>query len=441
MPIEKLSSRRRLPRIGKIFLGIKIKKTCDKCKGKKVINNKDCRKCLGEGFIEYPKEVEYFVVDKQPEIVEYYGNKPTEILIMFPVDSNEVVFSQFYKRYGYGILRCIGDGNKGTCWDEEHGGLTEIDCPCEHLETDACKPVAILQFLLLRPEKDTFVPIGSAVYQISTSSKNSIIDVNSGLDYIRTVCGHADMIPLILRRAPLVTQRVEVVPKEKKFKLKKATHFTLQFAFDKMNLIKLQRLALKKPSEALLLDRPDHTKVPEEIFPPHGFLSEEETKKIKAQSEEEEKKKEKVEKIKAEEEKKEEAKAEKETKKEKEAETDHDVDETEEKEEPSKEETEEPKKEEEAPKAEWTEDEKPDTGEKTFKALKEKEKDVITLDNMRNSLNRNITRLAGVGGDVTHEESEEISALIKEPTVKGYTKLINHFSDRIQELKKLKFNQ
>lgn len=411
MPISKLSSRRRLPRIGKIFLGIKIRKTCGQCSGKKIINNKKCSKCLGEGFIEYPKEVEHFVIDKRPEIIEFYGNTPTELQIMFPIDDNEIIFSQYYKRYGYGILRCMGDGNRATCWDEEHGGIKEIDCPCEHLETDACKPVAILQFILLRPERGTFIPIGSGTYQISTSSKNSIVDVNSGLDYIRVICGRADMIPLILRRAPLETQRVEILAKEKKFKLKKARHFTLQFAFDKMNLIKLQTLALKKPSQALLLEQPDHTEVPEEIFPKHGFISEEEAKKIEAQAAEEEK-------IKAEESKR--------------------AKEEEKKEEIPKEKTEESDKEEGGPEIDWPKDKEPDTGEKTFNTMKDQEKDAITLDNLRNSLDRQLVRLADTGGGTDSDEEKQIADLNDKPTVIGYTQLINHFIDRIRKIEKLK---
>ena len=86
--IKGLSDVRRLPRLGKIRLGIKVKHA-------KTGN-------------EYPKEVGYFVCP--PEIQKVYGEKPTALDIMFPIEDETKVFAQNYKAYVFQGLRCKGDG-------------------------------------------------------------------------------------------------------------------------------------------------------------------------------------------------------------------------------------------------------------------------------------------------------------------------------------------
>jgi len=60
------------------------------------------------------------------------------------------------------------------------------------------------------------------VYQIRTSSYNSIVDVNSGLDYVSALIGRFAMVPLKLRRTPIETHHNG----------SKQTHYTLQVIFD-----------------------------------------------------------------------------------------------------------------------------------------------------------------------------------------------------------------
>lgn len=247
MPIHNLSNQRRLPRLGKISLGIKIK------------NEKD---------IEYPSEVDYFVCP--PKVQEVCGEKPKELKIMFPVENEEVFFQQWYKRYGFNILKCKGDGKMAMTWDEEKGGMKEITCPCKELEEKKCKRIGILQFLL--PD----VP-GAGIWQISTGSKNSIIDINSSIEFIRSICGRIRMIPLILKRVETKTQRIE------NGKPKAGKHYTLQIDLDDVSLRQLQQAAQIAPERALL-PLPDESK--DELFYPDGGFKPEEPKEVKKEKEE-----------------------------------------------------------------------------------------------------------------------------------------------------------
>lgn len=239
--IKGLSDRRRLPRAGVIKLGIKKKH--------------------GQSGNEYPVEVDYFVC---PELIqEVYGPQPKELIIMFPVESEQVFFQQFYKCYGKGILLCRGDGESGTYWDFDKGDFATKKCPCEKLEAGKCKPVGILQFLL--PEVKESV----GVWQISTSSKNSIIDINSGIDLVREVAGRAAMIPLMLKREPMKTHRIEGKD------IKTGTHYTMKLSLG-MSLVEIQKLGQIPPARALLPIPDESQKVVNDLFPANGFKPEEE---------------------------------------------------------------------------------------------------------------------------------------------------------------------
>lgn len=240
MPIKNLSDIRRLPRLGKISLGIKVK------------NEKD---------VEYPKEVDYFVCP--PKVEKVYKGEPKELRIMFPVEDPDVFFQQWYKSYGFNLLKCKGDGDKAFTWDEEHGGMKEVPCPCDALKKGECKRIGILQFLL--PD----VP-GAGVWQITTSSWNSIVDINSSIDYIKQTCGRIRMIPLILKRVETSIQRIE------KGKPKKGKHYTLQIDVENITLRQLQEAAQIAP-ERVLLPPTDETK-DELFYPENGFKPEEPAK-------------------------------------------------------------------------------------------------------------------------------------------------------------------
>lgn len=238
MAIKGLSEIRRLPRIGKIRLGIKEK-------------NKN-----GPG--DHPVEIDYFKLDPQTPVPEEnnrileiyhakYGDKPKSLPIMFPVGDPDVVFPQYYKRYNKSAgLVCKGDGEKAVAMDDKaadglkvikKNGMTEVECKgreCPYYIDKKCSESATLQVLL--PE----LP-GAGVWQIPTGSYNSIVNINSCMDYVRAVAGRLHMIPLTLER------RVQEI----QYEGKKSKHYILHISMD-FALSELQRLAQIDPTKALL---------------------------------------------------------------------------------------------------------------------------------------------------------------------------------------------
>jgi len=239
MAIKGLSEIRRLPRLGKIRLGIKKKTKSGK---------------------EYPAEVDYFILDPQTpselenekligEFHTLYGEQPKSIKIMFPVAESDFYFPQFYKRYGSGAsLKCKGDGELASCTMDEFAkglkikgkdemGLTRVVCDgrdCIYYKKKECSEVGVLQALL--PD----LP-GAGVWQITTGSFHSIVNLNSCIDYIKAVCGRAHMIPLTLERRP----------QETTFEGRKATHYILHINMD-CRLSDIQKFAMIEPTKALL---------------------------------------------------------------------------------------------------------------------------------------------------------------------------------------------
>ena len=108
--VKGISDRRRMPRLGKIRLGIK-------------------KKSLKTGN-EYPVEVDYFVCP--PEVQKVFGDKPKEIEIMFPINDPSVVFPQALTYYGKSKgVKCKGNNECAMEKNEETGTWKERECPCE----------------------------------------------------------------------------------------------------------------------------------------------------------------------------------------------------------------------------------------------------------------------------------------------------------------------
>lgn len=192
--IKGLSEKRRLPRLGKIRLGIKKKSA--------------------KTGAEYPAEVPYFVVPE--EVKKVYGEQPTELDVMLPLDDIDTVFPVSYKFYGSGKgLKCNGDGEVAYCADEKTKEVIEKKCPCNLLEEGKCKQSGTFSVMLQK------INVGG-VYQITTSSFNSIVDLASGIDYVKALIGRVAMVPLKLRRVATETHHEE----------KKQTHYTLQLVLD-----------------------------------------------------------------------------------------------------------------------------------------------------------------------------------------------------------------
>ncbi len=190
MPIENLSGIMRMPRIGKIRLG------------EMTPSNK-------EGGSPYPKALDYFRVEEDGGITskeaaeafrKVYGDEPRTLDIMFPSNEPEKFFPQFYAAYAKKKGKiCQGDGKIAKRWigEGKERYLEEIEClgekGCDWYAANKCRRLATLQLILPK------VP-GLGVWHISTTSRNSIIGVNSGISLIRQLTGgRVSFIPLKLR--------------------------------------------------------------------------------------------------------------------------------------------------------------------------------------------------------------------------------------------------
>jgi len=181
MTIKGISDVDQLPRIGKIRLGVK-----DKEKG-------------------FPIKTDYFVFDPTDkdvieEFKKIYGDKPKALDILFATDDPESNFPQFMKRYTYGTLVCKGDGEVGQekqfDKDKKQIGVKEVKCEgCAYAKSGKCKPLASLMFLLPR------IP-GIGVFQLDTTSRNSIIGVNAGMKLVKTLYKRISGVPLRLLLSP-----------------------------------------------------------------------------------------------------------------------------------------------------------------------------------------------------------------------------------------------
>ena len=206
--IKGVSEHRRLPRLGKIRLGIKvalagkIPANCD-CKGA------GCYKCTR------PKETDYFVCP--PEVVKVYGPQPKKLDVMFLVNDPEVIFPQAYKHYGSGKgLKCTGNGEKAI-YANEAGEMIEKECPCPLLDQKKCNRRAAL--LVSLPK----VNLGG-IYQIDIGSWNSIVDINSGIDTTRGIIRQT----LGIDRFAMMPLTLERVATETHHDGHKQTHYTLR---------------------------------------------------------------------------------------------------------------------------------------------------------------------------------------------------------------------
>lgn len=172
------SQARRLPRLGKIRLGVKVEQ-------------------LGKESKTFPRETDYFVCP--PEVQQVYGEKPTELDVLLPSDDPEIVFPQKLAMYGSGSgLKCHGNGRQAERYNEEKKAWEPRTCPCEHLRTKDntrgnCTEKSDLMVIL------PLVSMGGC-YQIKTGSVVSTENINSALDMTRAVAGRISLLPMKLRR-------------------------------------------------------------------------------------------------------------------------------------------------------------------------------------------------------------------------------------------------
>ena len=234
-PIKGISEVIRLPRLGKIRLGLK----------KEV-----------EG-LSFPEPTDYFVCPE--EVKKVFGEKPRELRIMFPTNDPSQWASQYLRCYSESRrLICRGNGKTAVARVNSGIGDTELrekQCNpsnCCAYQRGICSNVMNLQFLL--PECPGF-----GVYQISTGSYHSMMNINGSLELIYYYYSRFAMIPLSLQ---LVEQ--EVHPEERT-KIARVLNLAPRYS-----LVEMQKYARIPPGQALVLPPPD-SEAPDDLFP-EGIL-------------------------------------------------------------------------------------------------------------------------------------------------------------------------
>lgn len=189
--IPEISKIRRLPRIGKIRLGVKVENANGKT---------------------YPKETNYFVVPE--EVTEIYGPEPTALDVLIPVNDLTVVMPTAYKWYGQSQeKKCEGNGERARRYNSHTHQWENRTCLCEKYELGECTRRAHLQVILPKVNH-------GGVYQIDTSSWDALIQIQSLTTWVHDQVGRFAMVPMILSRVP-VTKRI---PKTGRTK----THYPIQ---------------------------------------------------------------------------------------------------------------------------------------------------------------------------------------------------------------------
>ena len=233
--VKGISDKRRLPRLGKIRLGVKVP-----------VNGKPGK--------FYPKDVDYFVCPQ--EVIRVFGEKPQKLEIMFPLNELEAIFPQALTWYGASKgVKCKGDNevayrHKDACDGDCHAHTADMwherTCPCDKLKSDTnpkgeCSLRGHLLFMIPK------VSMGG-VYQLDTGSYNSTVDLNSGVDYIRQILmlateGKTDrfaLLPITLERVPRKTSGGESGVQQ--------THYTLRLTCN----LTLDELAARRKDPGIL---------------------------------------------------------------------------------------------------------------------------------------------------------------------------------------------
>ena len=255
MPIKNLSEETRMPRLGKIHLGIRVPVLKD---GQPVIRD-------GKPIMR-PEKVEYFVLDKlnsgYQKIVDLFGPQPKELRILIPVEDEELWATQYYKMYDMtrGLI-CRGDGENasrmidiktGSLPNKDTGtvGMKDMVCAgknCPEYKAKKCGEVMNLRFIL--PE----VP-GLGIWQIDTGSINSILNINSCAKMIKAAFGRISMVPLSLTLEPIEVNNPETGKKQKVYVLNLRSTVTLAQLAD----------VAREQSKTFLLEAPDWDAVSEQ---------------------------------------------------------------------------------------------------------------------------------------------------------------------------------
>lgn len=269
--IKGISEVRRIRRIGKIRLG--EKKISDKGK-------------------EYPAALDHFNFTDAPDLLAMYGANCKEIDVIIPNENVDAFFPQERKCYRSSGLFCRGDGetatrvNVGLSDGDKNAKAVPKDQPldpegykfikeqglkagvgdmfsmpclgeaCHFTEKKFCKPIG--RFLFIVPKTPRI-----GVFEISTTSFNSIVELNSAIETIRGLAGRISMIPLKLRLVPKDTK----VPKTA---MKKTIyHLVLEYMGSMESLVTYKN-AKQIPVEQLPARHELEQHVPDDLIPEGG---------------------------------------------------------------------------------------------------------------------------------------------------------------------------
>lgn len=277
MPIRAMDTRRRMPRLGKIRIGV-------------MKENNGSR---------YPKGVDHFVCPPQvlDALKDSAGNPtvpfcegkcneergPVELPVMLLSNEGERVADLWYRNYAASVgLRCKGDGVTADALldhaeiEKRAGDITQpvdlqvwasastqksarvqIDCwgegyddhaACPAYDEAKCKRLMMFQFAIIKAP-------GLGVWQFDTSSIFSIMNVQSFLEFLGTVTGgRIAGIPLVMR----------VVPQQVAPDGKKKTVYVIELT-SPMSLPQIAE-AMQKPLAEALLPAPSDEGVGEQFY-------------------------------------------------------------------------------------------------------------------------------------------------------------------------------
>jgi hypothetical protein len=240
-PIKDEKTIVRLPRVGKLHLG--IKEPSKKNPGK-----------------EYPKQVDYFVFPEEwlETVKSTYGtDKPTKLPILIPVDDEEIWAPRYYKRYNSaGDLLCKGDGEMATCMiDLETGAIPEggtegkkieyKEITCDGMDClaygEKCVKVMSLQFIL--PD----LPGGFGVWQLDSKSINGWRNIQATAQMIRMAYGTVAMVPGLI----LTIEHQDIKDPNRKKRNMPILNLRTEITFKGMLLDAQRRLSSGNPVYAL----------------------------------------------------------------------------------------------------------------------------------------------------------------------------------------------
>ena len=144
-----------------------------------------------------------FVPDS--EIMGIIGDNCTKLNVTVMYDKPELIFPTSYAMYDSAVCQCRGDGENAR---DAEGNIIKCNPEtCKHAIGKKCKPNGILSVII----EDS--PRVGGVYKFRTTGWNSIRNITSALEFIRSLTGgYLAGLPLVLTLQPKTT----VIPGTKK---------------------------------------------------------------------------------------------------------------------------------------------------------------------------------------------------------------------------------